>query len=500
MLRKFPFYFSALSILLPLLASGEPAESSPPNVLFIAVDDLRPELACYGAAHIHSPNIDRLADEGVLFQNHFVNVPTCGASRHCLLTGRLPTSRKHLRNDITATTTAQAKETEVPESFIHQLRRNGYYTVGIGKISHSPDGRVYGYREEKSDVLELPYSWDEMLLDDGKWGTGHNAFFGYADGTNRNALDKQVKPYEAADVGDEGYVDGLTAQVAIRKLKELEETGRPFFLGVGFFKPHLPFNAPEKYWDQYDRSALPTAPYADIPANASKASLHGSGEFNQYKLGEEKASLQARVSDAYARKLRHAYAASVSYIDAQVGKLLETLEALNLNRNTVIVLWGDHGWHLGDHLVWGKHTVFDRSLKSALIIKTPDSKSGSVVKEVVSTTDLYPTILDLTGLGVEHEIDGQSLQSFLQGNEVHGWRNTAFSYHLNGSVSLRTQRYRLTRYTRKAEPRIELYDLKADPNETRNIAEENPGLVERLLPELRKGDTGLFAPTTRLRE
>lgn len=313
-------FLIAMLFLLSFRAHGEPAGSGPPNILFIAVDDLRPELACYGASYIHSPNIDQLADEGVLFQNHFVNVPTCGSSRHCLVTGQLPTSPDHLRNDVTANTLSRSEETDVPESFIHHLRRNGYHTIGIGKITHSPDGRVYGYLEEKSDILELPYSWDEMLLNDGKWGTGHNAFFGYADGSNRNARDKEVKPYEAAKVGDKGYVDGLTAELAVRKLNELEERGKPFFLGVGFFKPHLPFNAPKKYWDLYDRSALPIAPFADIPTDASKASLHGSGELNQYRRGEEKASLEAPVSDAYARKLRHAYAASVSYIDAQWRK------------------------------------------------------------------------------------------------------------------------------------------------------------------------------------
>ncbi|MCK5729930.1 MAG: sulfatase-like hydrolase/transferase, partial [Draconibacterium sp.] len=315
-----------------------------PNVLFIAVDDLRTELGCYGNEYIKSPNLDKLASQGFLFNQHYVSVPTCGASRHAMLTGQNPISIAHTRNSITAETLSVQPEGEVPETFIHQLKRNGYYTVGIGKITHHPDGYVYGYLEERSNQLELPYSWNEMLLDDKKWGSGHNAFFGYADGSNRNTLSKNVKPYEMADVPDNAYPDGLTANLAIKKLSELKEKGQPFFLGVGFFKPHLPFTAPKKYWDMYNEAELPIAPFAGIPENSSKASLHGSGEFNQYKLGEEKASLNAPVSDEYARKVRHGYFACVSFIDAQIGKLMNELETLGLAENTIVVVWGDHGW------------------------------------------------------------------------------------------------------------------------------------------------------------
>ncbi len=209
--------------------------------------------------------------------------------------------------------------------------------------------------------MELPNSWNEMLFEPGKWGTGWNAFFGYADGTNRNELKGETKPYEGADVNDESYPDGLTANLAIKKLKELAVKDQPFFLGVGFFKPHLPFNAPKKYWDLYDESKIPLTPSPDIPNNVNPASLHASGEFNGYKLGEEKAALSKPLSDAYARKLKHAYYAGVSYIDAQVGKVFNELKQLGLDKNTIIVVWGDHGWHLGDDRVWGKHTIAEWS-------------------------------------------------------------------------------------------------------------------------------------------
>jgi arylsulfatase A-like enzyme len=409
-----------------------------------------------------------------------------------MLTGQLPVSRAHIKNSITSVTTSIQKEQDIPETFIHQLKRSGYYTVGIGKITHHPDGYVYGYLDPPSNQLELPYSWDEMLMDDEKWGSGHNAFFGYANGTNRNTLNKEVKPYEMADVPDEAYPDGLTTNLAIKKLKEMKAKDQPFFLGVGFFKPHLPFTSPKKYWDLYRRNELPIAPFAAIPENSSRASLHRSGEFNQYKLGEEKASLDAPVSDDYARKARHAYFACVSFIDAQVGRLMTELEKLGLAENTIVVLWGDHGWHLGDHLIWGKHTIFERSLNSAFIMKLPNKQGGKTIDQVVSSTDIYPTLMQLCGTPVNHSLDGQSLVGLMDNPGSKEWRNTAYGYFKNG-ISVRTDRYRLNRYYRKEIPEFELYDHANDPYETVNIAPENSELVKQLLPVLENGNTGLFA-------
>lgn len=484
-------HFTVFLILFLLFSSCNTIEkqtSPKPNVLFICVDDLRTELGCYGNEHVKSPNLDKLADNGILFTRHFVNVPTCGASRHCLLTGQYPVSLAHLGNNITANTISEKPESEVPETFIHQLKRNGYYTVGIGKITHHPDGYVYGYMDSVSNKLELPYSWDEMLLEDKKWGSGHNAFFGYADCSNRNTLKKEVKPYEMADVSDEGYPDGLTANLAIKKLGELKDKNQPFFLGVGFFKPHLPFTAPKKYWDLYHEEDLPLAPFANIPKSSIKNSLHGSGEFNQYKLGEEKASLDVPISDEYARKLRHAYFACVSYVDAQIGKLMDELEKQDLDENTIVVVWGDHGWHLGDHRVWGKHTIFDRALKSTLIIKLPNNKGGKTIKKVVSTTDIYPTLMEICGTPITHSLSGSSLVGLMENPNSENWRNTAYSYWKNG-YSVRTEDFRIMRYFRNDEPKIELYDHKTDPNETRNIALKNPDIVKELLLVLELGNS-----------
>lgn len=487
--RQFLAVIISLSFLVFISCNTEQNKvAKQPNVLFICVDDLRTELGCYGANHIKSPNLDKLAGEGFLFNRHYVNVPTCGASRHCLLTGQYPVSVAHTNNGITANTIAKQPETKVPETFIHHLKRNGYYTVGIGKITHHPDGYVYGYLDEPSDILELPHSWNEMLLDDEKWGSGHNAFFGYSNGTNRNTLNKEVFPYEMADVPDDAFPDGLTANLAIKKLKELKTKDQPFFLGVGFFKPHLPFTAPKKYWDMYNREEIPLPPFAGIPENSSKASLHASGEFNQYKLGEEKASLNAPVSDDYTRKVRHAYFACVSYVDAQIGKLMDELEKQGLAENTIVVVWGDHGWHLGDHLVWGKHTIFDRALNSTFIMRVPGIKNGKNIDEIVSTTDIYPTLMELCATPVNHNLSGTSLVDLMKNQGDKNWRNTAYSYWKNG-YSVRTPDYRIMKYYRNAEPAVEVYDHIKDPYETKNIAAENPELVVKLFSVLEKGNT-----------
>lgn len=486
--------FGAIAIgMLSILALTRTGQKPPqhPNVLFICIDDLRPDLKCYGNPVIHSPNIDRLAKQSVLFTRQYVTQPTCGASRYSLLTGRLPRNPVDVTNEALEKQVAGKPRTDVPETFIDNLRRNGYYTVGMGKISHSPDGYVYGYNDPKSDKLELPHSWDEMRFDPGKWVTGWNAFFGYADGSNRQGRKSKVKPYEDAEVGDEGYPDGLTANLALAKLKELAGKKQPFFLGVGFFKPHLPFNAPKKYWDLYDEAKIPLTPSPTIPEHVNPASLHESSEFNQYALGDEQASLEKPVSDAYARKLRHAYYAGVSYTDAQVGKVLDALKQLGLDKNTIVVLWSDHGWHLGDYRVWGKHTIFDQSVRSVLIVKTPEQKTGLVRNEIISSIDIYPTLMELCGVKSTAPTDGKSFGTLLKKGKPVAWENVAYSYFKQG-ITVRTDQYRYTRYFRAQQPAIELYDHKTDPHENHNVADANPDVLQQLEPVWAKGNTGVF--------
>ncbi|WP_236778468.1 sulfatase [Pseudalgibacter alginicilyticus] len=482
---------NVLFVFIMSLVFSYKTKSQTPNILFIAVDDLSTNLGVYGNNIVQSPNLDKLASEGTAFANHFVQIPTCGASRASMLTGLRPKNRAQLKNNILELVATTKKEEETPESFIHHLRRHGYYTVGIGKISHSADGLVYGYNDKPSETFELPFSWDEFLFDSGKWKTGWNAFFAYANGENRQSMKNQVKPYEAGNVGDEGYPDGLTAKLALSSLKKLKDSSEPFFLGVGFFKPHLPFNAPKKYWDLYDRGSILISENPSIPKHVNLKSLHDSGEFNSYKLTDEIPNLENQISDDYAKKLTHAYYASISYVDYQIGLVLNELKALGLDKNTIVVIWGDHGWHLGHQQIWGKHSLFENALKSTLIIKNPKAKtSGNVLDNVVETVDLYPTLMKLANIEIPYDLDGESLDGLLNSEEVKH-TNTAYSYFKDG-ISLRTERYRLTKYFRVEEPNIELYDHLKDPNETINIAQKKKDIVTKLMPLLEKGNTGLY--------
>jgi iduronate 2-sulfatase len=471
-------FFIALLLTLPLFAASKP------NVLFISIDDLRPELGCYGEQHMVTPNLDRLAAQGRLFRNHYVQVPTCGASRYALLTGRYPQQPAALSNNAFALApkTAPAVAYSLPMLF----KQHGYETVSLGKITHSPDGlKGDDKKVERINEPELPFSWSTLWGPSGPWQDSWRAFFGYAGGKTRDR--KTTPAFEHADVPDEGYPDGRTAEEAIRQLNRLKD--KPFFLAVGFFKPHLPFNAPKKYWDLYDAGKLPRIPSPEPPANVNpRISLHKGGElFGQYAFDGTK---YPDADAARAANLRHAYYAAVSYSDAQVGRLLAELDRLGLSDNTIVVAWGDHGWHLGDNGVWGKHTLNERALHSALIIRTPGMKQpGKACEAIVETVDLFPTIAELAGLSAPKTLDGLSILPMLQDPNAGGkdsahsfWRNNG-----NSGQSIRTERYRLIRWINdktKEVAQVELYDHQNDDLESKNIAADNPEIVKALLVKL----------------
>ena len=473
------------AILTSCKSKKETISRTSPNILFIAVDDLRPELGVYGNQTVKSPNMDKLANEGSYFTRHYVQVPTCGASRFSLMTGMRPRKRIHLDNKVFYEETSQQPERERPESFAHHLRRNGYQTVGVGKISHSVDGLVYQYDEQPTKIQEMPHSWNRFVFNPGKWKTGWNAFFAYANGENRQSLKGQVKPYESVDISDYDYPDGLILKSSINELNRLKEEGKPFFLGVGFFKPHLPFNAPKKYWDIYERDSISVAPDPNIPLGVNPKSIGKMGEFHNYKLSDEKPTLSQSVSDQYARKLIHGYYASISYIDNLIGKLIQELESLGLDKNTMVIIWGDHGWHLGNDRKWGKHTLFERSLKSVLIIKLPGKQNKiKEIDSIVETVDIYPTLMEFCSITPPYKLDGESLLKHMISKKTNK-KNIAYSYWKEG-ISIRTEKYRLTKFFRKEEPRIELYDHLLDSEENKNIALLNKRLIDSLMPTLMK--------------
>jgi len=458
-----------------LFASLAYADPQRPNVLLICVDDLRPELHCYGHPIMKTPHMDRLAGEGRMFARHYAAVPTCGASRYALMTGLRPSRTRALDNGAFGRMRGKDEDKNAPESLAHRFRLSGYRTVSIGKVSHSPDGYVYGYNRPPSDVLEMPHSWDQVRLPLGKWKHGWDSFFAYADGTGRNdrrARKQDVPAMECADVPDTGYPDGLIAEDAVGQLRDLKQRGRPFLLAVGFFKPHLPFNAPKKYWDLYPPDLVKLSPTDDLRSQTG-------GEFWGYTH-----PAGAKADADYHRRIRRAYFAAVSYVDAQVGKVLDAVDELGLRDQTVVVLWGDHGWHLGDLNHWGKHTSYEWALRSAFIMRTPNmNQPGKATSAIVETLDIYPTLVDLCRLGGADGLDGVSLRPVLDDPE-HPGKTGAIGYWGNAR-SLRTARYRLIAGKDLSAKGAKLFDHQADPDEARDLAEQQPQLVAELLRQLR---------------
>ncbi len=460
-----------------------------PNILFIAIDDLRPQLKCYGETYMHTPHLDSIAAEGRLFNHHYVQVPTCGASRYSLLMGQYPQQDFHLNNQVFRDHLQEAKAQgllPLPQVF----KSAGYYTASLGKISHYVDGKIFTYEGEGDGRWEMPDSWDKCWGPVDKWGTAWNAFFGYADGSNRNGKHKQGSPTEFIAADDEELPDGIIAREAVKELHQLKHTNQPFFLAVGFFKPHLPFVAPKRYWDLYEGKALPLSPSPDMPLTSVPPSVHSSGEmFNNYQDQPEKGGRGIRLSDEYALQLRRAYFAAVSYADAQVGKLMKALKETGLEENTIVVVWGDHGWHLGDHTVWGKHTLFERSLRSTLMIKTPHmSAPGTSTDAIVETVDIYPTLLELCEIEAHNELSGKSLLPVLK-NPSENLGKAALGY-WKGGISMRTEQYRLTKWKAENEIYTELYDHQKDRYEMENVAgrEEYQTVLKDLEQQLQAGE------------
>ena len=489
-----------LFLLVPFQARGQeaPGGAERPNVLFIAVDDLRPQLESYGWARMHTPAIDRLAAGGVRFMHHYVQAPTCGASRYAMLLSQRLRRARPATYDNSAFSLLATPDSSRPPALPRHFRRHGYRTVSIGKVSHSPDGRRHEKttRPDTTDdpdaPPQMPGSWDEVQGPRGPWDTAWRAFFAYAGGGSRTR--GETPATESADVPDTGYPDGLTAHLATRKLRDLKEHGQPFFLAVGFYKPHLPFNAPQQYWDRYDRSRIGLAPHPAPPEGVDPAtSLHNSEELFG---GYGGIARDDSITEGEARRLRHGYYAATSYMDAQVGKVLDALERLGLKEHTIVVLWADHGWHLGNLGIWGKHTLHEFALRSPLVVRAPGvTPPGRAARAPVESLDLYPTLAELCGLPAPKTVDGMSLVPLLKrpGRPSKKSPRAAFGYWRRKGrwgKTVRTDRYRLTRWTNAAgeQVQIELYDHRQDPHETENVAAERPVVVRRLMDRLEADD------------
>ena len=438
---------------------------SRPNVLLLCVDDLRPELNCYGKDYIQSPHIDALAEKGRLFRRHYVQAPTCGASRYTLLTGRYGGSSNGALFDRAK---KLAKDSEsIPPSLPAWFRQNGYTTVSVGKVSHHPGGRG-GSDWDDPKTPEMPESWDRHLLPAGDWQHPRGWMHGLAQGEIRkNAKDMDV--FQAIEGPDDIYPDGISTDEALRQLEELAAEEKPFFLAVGILRPHLPFGAPAKYLEPYQGVDLPPVPHPDKPEG--KTTWHGSGEFMKYnRWGRDPNS-----DPEFSEEVRRHYAACVTYADAQVGRLMKMLSESGEADDTIVVLWGDHGWHLGEHSIWGKHCLFEEALRSPLIITYPGIPDpGQPTESIVETLDLFPTLCELAELPMPDFVNGSSLKSLLEDPSAEG--HPAFSYS-RGKRTVRTDTQRLILHQ---DGFAELYDHDSPEAETANVAESNPEAVAEL--------------------
>lgn len=517
------------------------------NVLFIAVDDLRPELGVYGSEIAITPNIDKLASQGLLFNNAYCQQAICSPSRASLMTGARPETIGVFEN-YTYFRDENPDIITLPQHF----KNNGYETVYAGKIYHGKftDSALSWSRQPALDKVKF-----ERPKFPGGYATKENQEI-YK--KNQAEIRKKYNSvshyalgrgpaYEMGDVEDQEYTDGYHTELAIATMQDMvEKNEKPFFLGLGFRLPHLDWNAPKRYWDLYDREKIPMSEQMDAPEDGAAMGLHASFEL-RVRHGIPKSG---PIEGELARTLKHAYLASVSYVDAQIGKMISALEASGVRDDTIIILWSDHGWHLGDMGVWGKATNYEIATRVPMLIWTPNmpkESRGKRTDALVELIDMYPTLTELAGLELPEHLEGQSFKKLLE-NPNQEWKKAVFSQFpspalrewaanpltpemretyfgpliedVEGRIieqqgekwdrdlfenrlmgySMRTERYRFVAWKDRTDSTakpvdVELYDHQTDPSETKNIADENPELVEALTAQLQEGWQGNLADT-----
>ncbi|QDV67802.1 Choline-sulfatase [Rosistilla carotiformis] len=465
---QFPF---ALTLATCLMSAAIAVGGDRPNVLLICVDDLKPTIGCYGDPVAVTPNIDALASRGVRFDAAYCNQAVCSPSRNSLMTGLRPQTigvydlGTHFRHAAPDAIT-----------FSQFFKQHGYRAEGLGKIYHTGHGNlddkaswsVASWRPKAAQYVQ-PESLQNHRPD--------------SKGRNRGPAT------EAADVSDETYADGKIARETIARLTAASKRqDQPFFLAVGFIKPHLPFVAPQKYWDLYQPDALPMPEVVSPPKGAPSYAPSKGGELRSYSDMHDKKVIDPQTT----RHLIHGYYAATSYADAQIGRVIDKAQQLGLLDNTIVVLWGDHGWHLGDHGMWCKHSNYEQAARIPLIVAAPKSQPGLVSNALVETVDIYPTVAQLAGLPEPQGIDGISFASLIN-EPTDATRDHVTHVYPRGSRlgrAIRDSRYRLVQWKapggKDATAELELYDYQTDPLETKNVASENPEVVARMLELLAK--------------
>ena len=486
-----------------------------PNVLLILVDDLKPAIGAYGDSVAKTPNLDRLVASGMRFDLAYCNQAVCAPSRYTLMLGSHSTSTglyglgSPLRQLVPDAVT-------MPQYFA----KHGYRTESLGKIFHighgnhgDPDSFSVPHFKEK--VIEYA---DPASKPDGRL-TREEAMFQNvkAPPGGMNSLPRGAA-FEHPDVADDAYADGRVAAETIRRLKAAIDRDQPFFIAAGFARPHLPFSAPKKYWDLYDADVFELARNPDLPKYSPKVAQKRGGEIRNYFPVPDKSD-PAKISDEIALKLIHGYYASISYVDAQIGKVLDGLNSSGLAENTIVVLWGDHGFHLGDLGIWTKHTNYEQSNRIPIVISAPGvTQPGSSTKQLAESVDIFPTLAELAGLPipvghaaslrnrqqptgkedsrtgkmyVAQSIDGVSLVPVLK-DPSERVRDHAFHAYPKQKLgrAIRTERYRLVEWrsfgAAKDTTEYELYDYVTDPLETKNLTADHPEVVEKLKAILQK--------------
>ncbi len=487
-----------LSVAAGVMPAAGAESTDRPNILFIAVDDLRPELGCYSRDYIKSPNIDRLAKAGMVFNHAYCQQAVCSPSRSSLMTGTRPDTTK-VWDLVTHFRTAMPDVVTLGQHF----KQHGYFVQGMGKIYHGgyDDPPTWSVPWQTPKAIKYALA-ENRALDERQYEGEPDG-----DGKAKSKKGKTSKPnmrgpaFEGADVPDNTFQDGKVAELAVSTLQELSKKPEPFFLAVGFIKPHLPFVSPKRYWDLYDPAKIQLAPNKFRPKDAPDYAILPGGELRNYHGIPE-----GSIPDELARQLKHGYYAAVSYMDAQVGRVLNELDRLDLRTNTIVILWGDHGWKLGEHDAWCKHSNCENDTNAPLIISVPGMKNaGGRTDGLVEFVDIYPTLSELAGLPLPRYLEGTSFKPLLDAPN-RPWKSAAFSQYPRNAgrsgggalmgYSMRTERYRFTVWVGRNDltkiNAVELYDHRTDPQENANIAElpANAELVERLMAQWRRGWEG----------
>ncbi len=479
-------HLAVILILCATLSAGEAVRDTRPpderlNVLLICVDDLRPEMASAGG-FAPTPNMDRLAARGVNYVRHYAQVPTCGASRCSMLTGLAPTEPIHFDNG--AFKSLQGPEATHIVSLPEAFRSAGYRTACLGKVSHEANSA----RDADGKDPELPRAWDFCRTDAGIWKNPHQLLHAYASGKVRKP--KTSPLVEFADVQDDQYPDTHLAGQARRELARLTAEDKPFFLAVGFYKPHLPFAAPHKWREKIDAGALPGTPYPELLQNGLfRQSGEPIGNYDPADYWKNQ-----RWDEDARRELRAAYAACCAYVDAQIGTLLDDLEKSPAGQKTIIVLWGDHGWCLGDSGLMGKHSLLEEALRAALIVHVPGaSGQGKPSERLVAALDIMPTLGELCGVAMPSGLPGQSFAGDFQPGKSVGQRDAVLGW-FGGNKTIRTRTHRLV----VGSKAMALFDLSRSPFSPPPV--KDPAMADELARKLAALELAEVTASRKLRQ